>query len=210
MDLLLSNLKAGRITYYVYNVVLAILIFTVLIALLTYPYKKFVLKNTVVDVEVNLKNRNFHGVIKTADSTYSALTITEGEFYMTPQNFWVYLIGESKLLLIVAAGFVGVWNWRKMAKRIKEDKIFDADNSRILRIIAVMAMLIPVLFAIRLYLLNQYIPDNLIINGFKVLKQDPFNMRPILRGLFIGLVFLAISNAFRQGRKIKEENELTV
>ncbi|HEX2962387.1 MAG TPA: DUF2975 domain-containing protein [Ignavibacteriales bacterium] len=210
MDLLSSNLKAGRITYYVYNIALAVLLFLTIMALATYPYKKFVLKDIVVDVEVNLQNRNFHGVIKTPDSTYSALTIPDGVFYMTPQNFWVYFLGETKYLLVIAAGIIAVWNWRNLAKRIKEEKTFDTDNSRIFRLLALIAVIIPLVLAVRLYLLNQYIPDNLVINGFKVIRKDPFSLRPILQGFFGGLVLLAISNAFRQGRKIKEENELTV
>lgn len=210
MNLLLRNLKSSRIIYYYYNAILAILVFLTVMALVTYPYKKFVLKDLVVDVEVNLQNRGFHGVIKTPDSTYSALTIPDGVFYMTPQNFWVYLLGQSKYLLIIAAGFVTLWNYRKLAKRIKEEKTFDTDNGRILRFVAAIVVIIPILLAIRLYLLNQYIPDNLVINGFKIIKQDPFNMRPILLGTGIGILLTAISNAFRQGRKIKEENELTV
>ncbi|MGE5352952.1 MAG: DUF2975 domain-containing protein [Acidobacteriota bacterium] len=210
MELLLSNLKAGRITYYVYNAVLAVLVFASLMALLTYPYKKFVLGDIVVDVEVNLQNRDFHGVIKTPDSTYSALTIPNGVFYMTPQNFWVYLLGESKYLLIIIASFIAAWNWRKLAKRIKEEKTFDTDSGRIFRLMAIIVIIIPVLLAIRLYFLNQYIPDNLIINGFKIIKQDPFSLRPILQGIAVAILFWAIGNAFRQGRKIKEENEFTV
>lgn len=210
MELLLNDQKAGRLAYYAYNVVLALMAFAVLMAILTYPYKKFVLKNVVVDVEVSLQNRDFHGVIKTPGSTYSALVIKDGVFYLTPQNFWVYFIGESKYLLIIAAVFVVGLNWRKLTKRIKDEKTFDTDNSRIFRLVAVIFVIIPVLLAVRLYFLNQYIPDNLVINGFKVIKHDPFSLRPILAGVFSGMLLMAISNAFRQGRKIKEENELTV
>lgn len=209
MDLSLTGQKTSRLKYFVFNAIMALLTFLVLMAVVT-SYKKFVMGDVVVDVDVQLQNRDFHGVIKTPDSTYSALTIPEGVFYITPQNFWVYFLGQSKFLIIAAAYFVVILNWRKLAKRIKEEKAFDTDNSRIFRLLAVIAMAIPILFAVRLYLLNQYIPDNLVINGFKIIKQNPFNLRPILGGIFAGIVLIFISNAFRQGRKIKEENELTV
>ncbi|HEX2865923.1 MAG TPA: DUF2975 domain-containing protein [Ignavibacteriales bacterium] len=210
MELLLKDQNAGRIAYYTYTAVLVLLVFVLLMAVLTYPYKKFILKNVVVGVEVSLQNRDFHGLIKTPDSTYSALTISEGTFYMTPKNFWIYFLGQSKFLLIITAAIIGALNWRKLAKRIKEEKTFDADNSRIFRLIAIVALIFPIILALRLYLLNQYIPDNLVINGFKIIKHDPFSMIPIFEGIVICILLMAFSHAFRQGRKIKEENELTV
>lgn len=210
MELFFNDQKAIRVTAGLLNVMLAVIIVSAVILLLTYPYKKIMTGNVVIDVEVSLQNKNFNSIVKTPESNYLVLSQPKGTLSMTPQNIWVYLIAQSKYFFLMIAGLIVLFNARILLHKIKEEKTFDTDNSKIVRLIAVIVMILPIILAFRTYLLNQYIPDNIVINGFKIIKPDPSDLEPIIRGIIWGSLLMALAKVFSQGRKIKEENDLTV
>jgi hypothetical protein len=209
MELFLSDHKINKIASNSSYVFLWIIAITILLIIFTYPYKKITSGNVVIDLEVNLQNKDFNSIIKTTQSNYFVLSEPRGLLSMTPQNIWVYFIAMSKYFFLFVAGFIVLFNARKILDKIREGKAFDTDNSKILNLLAVVFVIMPFIFALRTYLLNQYISDDLIINGFKVIKPDPLSA-PFAAGIISAALLKALAKLLRQGRKLKEENDLTV
>lgn len=209
MELFLSNHKINKIASNSSYLFLWIIAITILLIIFTYPYKKITSGNVVIDLEVNLQNRDFNSIIKTPQSNYFVLSEPKGLLSMTPQNIWVYFVAMSKYIFLFVAGFIVIFNARKILEKIRDGKAFDTDNSKILNLLAVVFVIMPFIFALRTYLLNQYISDDLIINGFKIIKPDPLNA-PFAIGFISAALLKALAKLFQQGRKLKEENDLTV
>jgi hypothetical protein len=206
----MSRANRHLIVYYLINALLALIICALIICILSYPYKKLVTGNVLVDVEVCLQKQDFSSLTKGQGSEYYFLSQPKGNLTIAPDNIWCYLLAVMKTQLLFIAGFIILYNLRSLVLNIRNGNSFVQNNYKTLRLWAAIIIIMPFLFALRTYLLNLYIPDNLVINGFKVIKPAAFEIQSILKGGITGSVLLVISDAFRQGSIIKEEADLTI
>lgn len=209
MKLSLTNPRFISITYFILNKLLVILALLAIVIILFYPYKRFATGNVLVDVEVNLQKQGFNSIVKSSDSNYYYLSEPKGMLTIAPQNIWIYILANSKDILLFIASFIVVFELRKIVKSIKEEDVFTTDKSRIFRVVAIIVIILPPLVALHKALLFHYLPDDLIINGFRVLKPS-LDIKPVIHGVIWGVILLGLSDVFKQGRKIQEEVELTV
>ncbi|MGE5409506.1 MAG: hypothetical protein ACM3MI_00995, partial [Clostridiales bacterium] len=125
MELFLSDHKINKIASNSSYLFLWIIAVTILLIIFTYPYKKITSGNVVIDLEVNLQNKDFNSIIKTSQSNYFVLSEPRGLLSMTPQNIWVYFIAMSKYIFLFVSGFIVLFNARKILDKIREGKAFD-------------------------------------------------------------------------------------
>ncbi|MDP4192233.1 MAG: hypothetical protein Q8858_11750, partial [Bacteroidota bacterium] len=163
MELFLSDHKINKVASNSSYLFLWIIAITILLIIFTYPYKIITSGYVVIDLEVNLQNRDFNSIIKTPQSNYFVLSEPKGLLSMTPQNIWVYFVAMSKYFFLFVAGFIVIFNARKILDKIRGGKAFDTDNSKILNLLAFILIIMPFVFALRSFFLNQYIPDDLVI-----------------------------------------------
>ncbi|WP_291114273.1 DUF2975 domain-containing protein [Flavobacterium sp. UBA6135] len=114
-------------------------------------------------------------------------------------------IGQSKYLLPVALMHFGLFIYalyffRKLLENFKKLIIFEVENAKLLNKIGQLIMINAVVYALLTFALQLLIGKLTIDIGYG----------PFLYVLALGLFFSVLSEVFLMGKKLKEENELTI
>lgn len=114
-------------------------------------------------------------------------------------------IGQSKYLLPVALIYFALFIYalfffRKLLENFKKLIIFEVENAKLLNKIGQLIMINAVIYALFTFALQLLIGKLTIDIGYG----------PFLYVLALGLFFSVLSEVFLMGKKLKEENELTI
>ncbi len=146
----------------------------------------------------NIKTRNSL-VVPIRQSTFS-VPINKEEVVI------IFLIYSGVSLIYVLLSILIFWQIKKMLGSINKGTPFVTANVKRLILIGWLVFLIPIIQ----YLINStqinLLKMNFQAEGFRLISQNDFNF-----GLFAGgILLILISGVFRDGVKMKEEQELTI
>lgn len=129
-----------------------------------------------------------------------------GEIRAETFDWRLHLIGIGYALIGLLATLWAVWNLRQVVKTALDGEPFAAANSRRLRNIGVVILVVTLAapfieYQFGSYLLAQLDVENLALSPALRLSKE---------GLLGGLLFLALASIFRHGTELEEEKALTV
>jgi len=150
-------------------------------------------------------------VKRIADSNYSIFPIW-GELTI----FHTSRLNEIMSALIPFLAFssitYGVYILRKLLKNIYDGNFFAKENKTIMYTLGTLCIIIPFVIKQIQFALMASLPKDLIVDGMKVI---PSHLPSISEGIinpyfFAGMLLIILADVFSEGRKLKEENDLTV
>lgn len=150
-------------------------------------------------------------VKRIADSNYSIFPIW-GELTI----FHTTRLNEIMSALIPFLAFssltYGVYLLRKLLKNIYEKNFFAKENKTIMYTLGTLCIIIPYVIKMIQYAVMAGLPKDLIVDGMKVI---PTHAPSLSNGIinpyfFAGMLLIILADVFSEGRKLKEENDLTV
>ncbi|MBI3124269.1 MAG: DUF2975 domain-containing protein [Ignavibacteriales bacterium] len=120
----------------------------------------------------------------------------------------------SALIPILAFGSTtyGVYLLRKLLKNIYDENYFAKENKRIMYMLGTLCIIIPYVIKLIQYAVIASLPKELVVDGMKVI---PSHLKGSSGGIinpyfFAGMLLIILADVFSEGRKLKEENDLTV
>ncbi len=150
-------------------------------------------------------------VKRIADSNYSIFPIW-GELTI----FHTTRLNEIMSALIPFLAFssltYGVHLLRKLIKNIYEKNFFAKENKTIMYTLGALCIIIPYVIKMIQYAVMAGLPKDLVVDGMKVI---PAHAPSLSSGIinpyfFAGMLLIILADVFSEGRKLKEENDLTV
>lgn len=150
-------------------------------------------------------------VKRIADANYSIFPIW-GELTI----FHTSRLNEimSALIPLFAFGSItyGIYLLRKLLKNIYDKNFFAKENKTIMYTLGALCIIIPYVIKMIQYAVITSLPKDLVVDGMKVI---PSHMPGLSGGIinpyfFAGMLLIILADVFSEGRKLKEENDLTV
>ena len=129
-----------------------------------------------------------------------------GELRAETFDWRLHLVGLGFALVVMSAALWAIWNLRQVVKAALAGEPFAAANSRRLRRIGFVILVVTIIAPLIEYQLGRYLLEQLTIEGL--------TLSPALRlskdGFLGGLLFLVLASIFRHGTELEEERALTV
>ncbi|KAF0151131.1 MAG: hypothetical protein FD143_2236 [Ignavibacteria bacterium] len=150
-------------------------------------------------------------VKRIAQSNYSIFPIW-GELTISHPNRLNEIL--SALIPILAFGSIsyGIYLLRKLLKNIYEQNYFAKENKNIMYTLGTLCIAIPYIVKQLQFAVAASLPKDIIVDGMKILSaHHPGIAEAILSPYFCaGMLLIIFADVFKEGKKIKEENDLTV
>lgn len=99
-----------------------------------------------------------------------------------------------------------IYQLRKIFKNISSENYFANNSSKLISNIGLLIIFGSLFQSILSYLGSKYIVENIKVNGISLSTDTDFNLSIFL----IGFIVLALSQVFRFGTKLKDEQDLTI
>ncbi len=152
-------------------------------------------------VIINMKD------IKSIISNQKSFTPTEDntkQFKKSEKKtrLYLFIIGILSLILVL----IILFQLRKIFVNLEKKQPFSKDNPKRFLIIGIIIFFIGILKNIGLIISNEILIKYLIIHRLFIERKFNFDFSILL----LGLLFIILSEVFRQGVMLKEENDLTI
>jgi hypothetical protein len=206
-------------SYYAYNVLSIVLgmAVAVTIYMIIAPLILSMLYSTLNDgasVKVALSNNAGKSYLEAQGNKYTLLGF-EGTLLVKNPNGMISIMGYLAPLWFFIPITYGVYLLRKIIKNVYLKNHFAAENVKNIRIIALVVILIPHIHAIYQNIIYNSIQKNLLIDTWRIEKKLPgliniFYVSVLPEYIFYGFLIFIFSYVFVQGKKLQEENDLTV
>jgi len=139
----------------------------------------------------------------------------EGRLTMLNQTKLIMILNSLIPILIFGSWSYGIYLLRKIIKNVHEGNHFASSNVKNMRIIALLMMIVPHVQVLLQNVIVNSLPQNLIIDGMKVSRIlagpiNIFNFSVIPEYILLGLIIFVFAEVFKEGKNLKEENDLTV
>ncbi len=150
-------------------------------------------------------------VKRIADSNYSIFPIW-GELTI----FHTSRLNEIMSALIPFLAFssitYGIYLLRKLLRNIYEKNFFAKENKTIMYRLGALCIIIPYVIRMIKFAVMASLPKDLIVDGMKVIpSHSPSISGGIINPYFFaGMLLIILADVFSEGKKLKEENDLTV
>ena len=165
--------------------------------------------NFAPKIPINLSTNEF-GTIQFSDSTISKIAIvsTKGKIvFLSTVPFKIWIFNVISIFVIFTLTLYIFYHLRNIFKTLKEENPFTRKNGTRLRAIGI-ATIIASVFWKKIYslLLISMVNGEILTEGFEISSHSNLNFQVIL----LGLIIIVISEVFRVGAEMKEEQELTI
>lgn len=149
-----------------------------------------------------------------SNSQYILNTQTAEIVILNP-TLYVKLLGMLLTLLTWGGFTYGIVLLRKLIKNIHKNLQFCSANIRYTRLIGWMIIIIPHLIVLIKNIIISTIPGNTVIEGFRISRQisgfiQIFSLAVVPEYILFGFVVIVFAEVFKEGNRIKQENDLTV
>ena len=139
----------------------------------------------------------------------------EGKLTMVNPTTMVMILSNIIPVLILSSMSYGIYLLRKIIKNVYEGNHFDIANVKNMRLIALLMIIVPHVQVLLQNIIIAAMPKGLIIDGMKVstILAGPINIFPVSvmpEYIVFGLIVFVFAEVFKEGKHLKEENELTV
>lgn len=150
-------------------------------------------------------------VKRIADANYSIFPIW-GELTIFNTSRLNEIMSALIPFLAFSSLTYGVYLLRKLLKNIYEKNFFAKENKTIMYTLGALCIIIPHVIRMIKFAVMASLPKDLIVDGMKVI---PSTAPSISEGIinpyfFAGMLLIILADVFSEGRKLKEENDLTV
>lgn len=130
-------------------------------------------------------------------------------------SFFVSILGNSIPVILWGSICCGVFLLRRILGNVYHGKHFAKENVRNMRIIGWMIIIIPHVLGLMRNVVINTIPFGTFINGHLINRfsggiVQMFSFAFYQEAIFAGLIVFVFAEVFKEGVKIKEENDLTV
>ncbi len=109
-------------------------------------------------------------------------------------------------LPLLAAGLIVIYNLRRIFATLIQEKPFQVENIRRIRLIGIVVIAGTVLSGILHTLIGFYLVNLINLPGLELKANVSLN----ISGLFLGVVILTLAEIFRLGAALQEEQDMTV
>jgi hypothetical protein len=138
-----------------------------------------------------------------------------GRLTILNQTQLVMILNNVIPILIFGSLSYGIYLLRKIIKNVHEGNHFVDVNVKNTRIIALLIMIVPHIQILLENIIVNSLPHNLIINGMKVSRIltgpiNIFSLSIVPDYVLLGLIIFIFAEIFKEGKNLKEENDLTV
>lgn len=161
------------------------------------------------DLEVRLTQSKVVAVTPAPETTISkpTLNLDSGKLHFTQNQSWELVSYNLGVMWIGFAITLSItYLLRKIFDSLAQNKPFLMENTRRLRQIALLIILLSPFNLAKEVFTNWYVKHNFILEGSGIRTHVVIDLQTI----FIGLVILIIAEIFRIGTQLKEEQDLTV
>jgi len=165
--------------------------------------------NLAPKIPIEFRTNEF-GTFQSSDSTIQKIAIgsTKGKIVFlstVPFKFWIFNV--ISIYVMYALTLCILYHLRNFFQTLKEDNPFTRKNGTRLRAIGI-TIIIASVFWKKIYslLLISMVSGKISIEGIEISSHSNFDFQVIL----LGLIILVISEVFRLGSEMKEEQELTI
>ncbi len=139
----------------------------------------------------------------------------EGKLTMVNPTTMVMILSNIIPVLILSSMSYGIYLLRKIIKNVYEGNHFDIANVKNMRLIALLMIIVPHVQVLLQNIIIAALPKGLIIDGMKVstILAGPINIFPVSvmpEYILFGLIVFVFAEVFKEGKHLKEENDLTV
>ena len=153
----------------------------------------------------------FSEVKRVASENYTIFPI-RGEltiFHSNALNSFLYSLIP---ILVFTSATYAIYLLRKFFKNIYEGKFFATENKRVMYMLGTLCIIIPPIIKMIQKAILVALPKDLIVDGMKVLPPQGmgFMQNFFSEYLILGLFLIILADVFSEGKKLKEENDLTV
>lgn len=150
-------------------------------------------------------------VKRIADANYSIFPIW-GELTIFHTSRLNEIMSALIPFLAFSSTTYGVYLLRKLLKNIYEKNFFAKENKTKMYTLGALCIIIPHVIRTIKFAVMASLPKDLIVDGMKVI---PSTAPSISEGIinpyfFAGMLLIILADVFSEGRKLKEENDLTV
>lgn len=131
------------------------------------------------------------------------------------QTIAVMILNTLISIIIFGSLSCGIFLLRKIIKNVHEGEHFIDSNVTNTRIIALLLILVPYIVMLLKNIILSSLPYNLIVREMKVVNVLGGPVNSIVINLFHdymlpGLILLVFAEVFKEGKRLKQENDLTV
>ncbi|MEW6653143.1 MAG: DUF2975 domain-containing protein [Bacteroidota bacterium] len=120
----------------------------------------------------------------------------------------------SALIPILASVSItyGIYLLRKLLENIYEQNYFAKENKNIMYTLGALFIIIPYIIKLIQFAVVVSLPKDLVVDGMKVMPaHHPSITEAIISPYFFaGMLLIILADVFSEGRKLKEENDLTI
>ncbi len=139
----------------------------------------------------------------------------EGRLIILSHTELVIILNNLVPILIFGSWTYGIYLLRKIIKNVHQGDHFVSANVKNMRIIALLIMLVPHVQVLLQNIIVNSLPQNLIIEGMRVsrISAGPvniFSFSLIPDYILLGFIIFVFAEVFKEGKNLKEENDLTV
>ncbi len=139
----------------------------------------------------------------------------EGRLIILSHTELVIILNNLVPILIFGSWTYGIYLLRKIIKNVHQGDHFVSANVKNMRIIALLIMLVPHVQVLLQNIIVNSLPQNLIIEGMRVsrISAGPvniFSFSLIPNYILLGFIIFVFAEVFKEGKNLKEENDLTV
>ncbi len=139
----------------------------------------------------------------------------QGRLTILNQTTLLMILNNMIPILIFGSWTYGIYLLRKIIKSVHEGNHFASVNVKNMRIIALLMMIVPHIQVLFQNIIVNSLPQNLIIEGMKVSRIlagpiNIFSFSVIPDYILLGLIIFVFAEVFKEGKNLKEENDLTV
>ncbi len=139
----------------------------------------------------------------------------EGRLIILSHTELVIILNNLVPILIFGSWTYGIYLLRKIIKNVHQGDHFVSANVKNMRIIALLIMLVPHVQVLLQNIIVNSLPQNLIIEGMRVSRISArpvniFSFSLIPDYILLGFIIFVFAEVFKEGKNLKEENDLTV
>jgi hypothetical protein len=165
--------------------------------------------NLAPRIPVNFSTNEF-GTIQFSDSTIHKIAVVSNKatfVFLRTAPFKIWLFNIISIYIMYALTLYIIYHLRKFFQTLKNENPFTRKNGTRLRAIGI-TTIIASIFWKKIYslLISSLVSGKISIEGIKIISNSNFDFQVIL----LGLIIIVISEVFRLGSEMKEEQELTI
>lgn len=139
----------------------------------------------------------------------------QGRLTILNQTTPMMILNNLIPILIFGSWTYGIYLFRKIIKNVHDGNHFASSNVKKMRIIALLIMIVPHIQVLLQNIIVNSLPQNLIIEGMRVSRiltgpVNIFSFSLIPDYILLGLIIFVFAEVFKEGKNLKEENDLTV